>query len=103
MLTAVQNGRLTQARLIELMATNPRRIYGLPSQPDTHVEVEMTAYTIQNESLHTKCGWTPFAGMEATGKVRRVILRGEVVYENGQLLAAPGSGKLIPDMETKFR
>ncbi len=97
MLTAVQDGRLSLSRLIELMVTNPRRIYGLPEQPDTHVDVEMVPFTISNEHLYTKCGWTPFAGRQATGRVRRVVLRGVPVVENGRVLAAPGTGQVITD------
>ena len=95
MLTGVKNGRLTSERLIELMATNPRRIYNLPSQPDTEIEVTMEPYTISNDNLYTKCGWTPFAGMTVAGRVSRVRLYGELVYENGRVLAPPGSGRLL--------
>ncbi|MBN1991553.1 MAG: amidohydrolase family protein [Anaerolineae bacterium] len=102
MLTAVQEGRLTLERLIELMATNPRRIFNLPAQADTYVEVDPQAqYTISNQDLQTKCGWTPFAGMIATGRVQRVILRGETVFDVSQaarrrVLARPGSGWVWP-------
>ena len=51
---------------------------------------------IRNESLFTKCGWTPFDGVEVAGRVERVTLYGQVVYENGRLLAQPGSGDVIP-------
>lgn len=95
MLTAVSQNRLTLDRLITLMFTNPKRIYDLPDQPDTKVEVEMTPSRIQNEMMKSKCGWTPFHGREVTGFVKRVTLRGRVVYENGELLAQPGYGKLI--------
>jgi len=95
MLTAVENGRLTLPRLVELMHTNPRRIFGLPEQPETHVEVEMMPTIIRNENLFTKCGWTPFDGREVAGRVTRVVLRGEVVFENGRVLAEPGNGRLI--------
>ncbi len=95
MLTAVTQNRLTLARLIELMHTNPRRIYNLPEQPDTQVEVEMMPTAINQEIMHSKCGWTPFAGMTVNGRVRRVALRGAVVYEDGEVLAAPGSGRVI--------
>ncbi|MCA9962437.1 MAG: amidohydrolase family protein [Anaerolineales bacterium] len=95
MLTAMGNGRFTLDRLIDLMYTNPRRIYNLPAQPDTQVEVDMTPTIIQNEQMHSKCGWTPFHGREVAGRVQRVILRGQLVYENGQVLAAPGSGQII--------
>ena len=102
MLTAV-NGRPTMPqaklsldRLIELMHSNPRRIFNLPEQPDTYIEVDMQPYTIQNDQLHSKCGWTPFAGMQVNGRVQRVYLRGDCVYEQGKIVAARGSGQLIP-------
>lgn len=97
MLTAVDEGRLSEERLIALMSSNPRRIFGLPSQEDTEVQVETgVPYTIRNENVYSKCGWTPFAGMRVTGRVQRVILRGRVVYEDGRVLAEPGQGKVLP-------
>ena len=96
MLTAVHDGRLSLERLVDLMANNPRRIFNLPEQPETQVEAEIgPAWTIRDEDLHTKCGWSPFAGLTVRGRVKRVVLRGETVYENGQVLAAPGSGLLV--------
>ena len=100
MLTAVENGRLTLNRLIQLMHTNPRRIFNLPEQPDTHVEVEMTPTTIQNKNLFTKVGWTPFDGTKVAGQVKRVILRGQTVFQDGELFAQPGSGTVIPKSST---
>ena len=97
MLTAVANGRLSLTRLLALMYHNPRQIYGLPVQPDTSVEVDMgSSYIIGNEAMHSKCGWTPFAGWEVTGRVVRVVLRGEPVFENGRVLAERGTGRVIP-------
>ena len=97
MLTAVAEGRLDQARLVALMATNPRRIFGLPEQPDTFVEVETGIRdTIENDRVQSKCGWTPFAGRTVTARVRRVVLRGKTVYADGKVTAAPGSGRLLP-------
>ncbi len=98
MLTAVQQGRLSMERLVELMALNPRRIFGLPAQPDTHVEIDPEArYTLANDRLYTRCGWTPFAGMMVQGLVRRVTLRGRAVYdvERPDALAPPGAGQVI--------
>lgn len=96
MLTAVTQNRLTLDRLIELMATNPRRIYNLPEQLDTRVEVELTPTVIRSAAMHSKCGWTPFDGLAVAAQVRRVILRGGVVFEDGVVTAVPGSGQIIP-------
>lgn len=97
MLTAVDEGRLSQERLVALMSSNPRRIFGLPEQEHTEVQVVIGApYTIGNEQVHSKCGWTPFADMRVTGRVQRVILRGRVAYEDGRVLGEAGWGKLLP-------
>ena len=84
MLTAVSKGRLTLDRLVALMARNPRRIYHLPTQPETWIEVDPEdRHVIDNEGLHTKCGWSPFAGRRVRGRIRRVQLRGDLVFDDG--------------------
>ncbi len=96
LLTAVHDGLLDLDDIIARCADNPRRIYGLPPQPDTWVEVDVDAtYELVNAGLKTRVGWTPFAGQRVYGRVQRVILRGETVYAQGDVLAAPGSGKVL--------
>jgi len=41
MLTAVSQGRLSLSHLIDKMCHNPRKIFGLPEQLDTYVEVNL--------------------------------------------------------------
>jgi dihydroorotase len=87
MLTAVREGRLSLDRLIVLLSENPRRIFNLPTQPDTWVEVDPeTSYVITDEGLHTKCGWSPFFGFPVWGKVLRVCYRGRLVMQDGRIL-----------------
>ena len=84
MLTAVREGRLSMERLIDLMSVNPRRIFGLPSQPESWIEVNLDeSYTIRNEELQTKCGWSPFAGFTVWGRIKRVCYRGCTVIQDG--------------------
>ncbi len=94
MLTAVSQNRLTLNRLITIMHDNPLLIYDLPEQPKTKVEVEMTPAIIRNSDMHSKCSWTPFDGMEVTARVKKVTLRGKIVFENGRVLAKKGSGQV---------
>lgn len=93
LLTAINEGRLSLERLIELCSTNPKKVFGIPNQEDTHVEVETIPYTLDPNNLFTKCGWTPFAGMKVTGKVKKVVLRGQLVYD-GQNIFSP-YGKVL--------
>ena len=96
MLTAVAAGRLTLDRLVDLMATTPRRVFALPDPPDTYVEVDPAArWTIRNADQYTHCGWTPFDGHAVQGQVRRVVLRGTEVVRDGTVLAAPGNGQVL--------
>jgi carbamoyl-phosphate synthase/aspartate carbamoyltransferase/dihydroorotase len=93
LLTAVDGKRLTLNVLIEKMYTNPKRIFSLPDQPETWVEVDEDAtYEIKASEQFTRCGWTPFEGWKVKGKVRKVVLRGKTAFEDGKILAPAGYG-----------
>jgi carbamoyl-phosphate synthase/aspartate carbamoyltransferase/dihydroorotase len=94
LLTAVHDGRLTVEQLTEKCWTNPRRIFHLPAQPETWIEVDQDAtYEIRAADQHTRCGWTPFEGWKVRGRLRRVMLRGTEVFKDGALSAPPGIGR----------
>jgi carbamoyl-phosphate synthase/aspartate carbamoyltransferase/dihydroorotase len=81
---------------VSLTHEAPRRIFDLPVQPDTYVEVDPNdRYSLDHEGLFTKCGWTPFEGVLVQGRVRRVVLRGRNVCQDGQVQAEPGSGRIV--------
>jgi len=93
-LTAVNQGLLSLEELIDLCYTNPKRIFSLPDQPDTWVEVnEDVVWQIHAAHLHSRAGWTPFEGRQVQGKVTRVVLRGTEVFKHGQVLSPPGFGR----------
>jgi carbamoyl-phosphate synthase/aspartate carbamoyltransferase/dihydroorotase len=96
LLTAVNEKRLTLDVLIEKMHTNPKRIFRLPDQPETWVEVDEDAiYEVRAADQFTRCGWTPFEGWKVKGKVRKVVLRGQTAFEDGKILVPPGYGRNI--------
>jgi dihydroorotase len=100
LLTAVAEGRLSLERLVELTYDAPRRIFGLPAQPDTWLEVDTEErYLLDQAGLHTKCSWTPFAGMSVVGRVQRVVLRGETAFAAGKIRVEPGFGRVIAPVE----
>ncbi len=94
--TAVDAGRLTLDDVIQKSVINPRKIFKLPDQPETWIEVdETTEYEIKASEQFTRCGWTPFEGWQVKGKVRKVVLRGKVAFEDGKILVEPGYGKNV--------
>lgn len=95
-LTAAGDGRLTMDDIILRMHVNPRRIFNLPEQPGTWVEVDENAeYEIKAENLFTRCGWTPFEGWKVRGRVKKVVLRGRTAFEDGRILVQKGYGRNV--------
>jgi carbamoyl-phosphate synthase/aspartate carbamoyltransferase/dihydroorotase len=100
LLTAVHEDRLTLDDIITRLHTNPRRIFGLPDQPDTWIEIDPDAeYEIRAADMHSRCGWTPFEGWRVRGRLARVVLRGQEAFREGVVFAQPGSGKNIRTLE----
>ncbi|MEW6093630.1 MAG: amidohydrolase family protein [Chloroflexota bacterium] len=96
LLTAVSDGRLTISQLIEKSVTNPRRIFFLPEQPETWVEVDENArYEIKASEMHSRCGWTPFEGWQVKGRVKRAVLRGREAFKGRKILVEPGYGRNV--------
>ena len=103
LLTAVSEGRLSIEDLVLRMVTNPRRIFNLPEQLDTWIEVDPQAeWEVRAKELCTRCRWTPFEGWKVRGRIRRVVLHGREVYKGGQVLAPPGSGRNVRLKEPEY-
>ena len=97
---AAQGRRLTLDDVIQKMSANPRKIFHLPEQPETWVEVDEDAeYEIKASEQFTRCGWTPFEGWKVRGKVRRVVLRGKTAFEDGKILVEAGYGRNVRESE----
>jgi dihydroorotase-like cyclic amidohydrolase len=104
MFDAMLRGRLTLARMIELMALEPARIAGIADRKgaiaigrdaDLVIVDPDRESTIANETLETKPRWTPFAGRRVRGSPRMTILRGTVIMRDGAVVAKPGVGRLL--------
>ena len=103
MLDAHNQGKLSFSRLVDLVSTRPSEVFELRQKGSlavgkdadiTLVDLNRT-YTITNEDVLSKCGWTPYAGRTITGAVTRTILRGHDVYVDGNVVGAPGYGKMV--------
>jgi carbamoyl-phosphate synthase/aspartate carbamoyltransferase/dihydroorotase len=96
LLNAVDQGRLSLEDIISRMHTNPKKIFNLPDQPETFVEIDLSEkWEIKAANLHSRCGWTPFEGFQVQGRVTRVVLRDQEVFAEGQILAQPGYGNSV--------
>lgn len=101
LLNAVNEGKLSLEDVINKFHRNPRKIFNLPEQPNTYVEVDLDEqWTIPAKPAHSKAHWTPFAGQTIKGSIHRVVLRGEVAFVDGEVLIAPGYGQNVREWNT---
>jgi dihydroorotase len=107
MLNAVNEGRLSLERLVDLLAHGPQRIYGMARKGRLTVgyDADLTIvdlgheHVITHEEQASRVGWTPFAGWKVKGWPVRTIVRGRSVMIDGQLQGAP-SGRAVRFVET---
>ena len=96
MLNHVAEGRLTLARLIDLTSAGPQRVFGIVGKgriavgydADFSVVDLKARWTVEENWLASRCGWSPFTGMTLTGKPVGTIVRGDRVMWEGSLANA---------------
>jgi carbamoyl-phosphate synthase/aspartate carbamoyltransferase/dihydroorotase len=94
MVLAFREGRVSEERLIELLATNAQRVFGLQPPPGTWTLIDADAtWVVSDDALRTSPGWSPFSGMRVRGRVREVRIRGQLAFDGEEVAWAPGSGR----------
>ena len=109
MLNHVAEGRLSLQRLIDLTSAGPQRVFGLVGKGRIAVGydadftmVDLKArWTVDEDWLASRCGWSPFTGMALTGRPVGTIVRGERVMWEGEL-ANQATGRPIRFEATEF-
>jgi dihydropyrimidinase len=100
----VRAGRISLNRMIELLCTNPAKLFGLyprkgtiavGSDADIVVFDPDRNFTISSATDHSKSDYNLFEGTEVTGTPEVVLLRGQVLVEHDELVAEPGIGQFV--------
>jgi dihydropyrimidinase len=100
----VRAGRISLNRMVELLSTNPAKLFGLyprkgtiavGSDADIIVFDPEKKVTISAATHHSKSDYNLFEGTEVTGVPEIVLLRGNVLVEDGELVASPGIGQFV--------
>ncbi len=107
LLDHVAAGRLSLARLIELTSAGPQRVFGLVGKgriavgydADFSVVDLKARWTIAEDWLASRCGWSPFAGMALTGRPVGTVIRGRRVMWEAELIGA-AAGEPVRFQET---
>jgi dihydroorotase len=107
LLDHVNAGRMSLERFVDLTSAGAARIFGIAGKGRialgfdadfTLVDLKATR-KIENSWIASKCGWTPFDGIETTGWPIATIIRGQIVMREGVLTAA-GQGLPVRFGET---
>ncbi|HUZ97958.1 MAG TPA: dihydropyrimidinase [Gaiellaceae bacterium] len=100
----VRTGRISLNRMVELLATNPAKLFGLyprkgtiavGSDADIVVFDPEKKVTITAKTQHSKVDYNLYEGTQVTGSPEVVLLRGNVLVENDELVASPGVGQFV--------
>lgn len=109
MLTHVNAGRLSLQRFVDLTSAGPQRIFGIVGKGRiaegydadfTLVDLKRTE-TINADWSKSRCGWTPFEGMQATAWPVGTIVRGIDVMRDGEIVNK-GCGNPVKFEATTF-
>ena len=103
LLTLANKGLLTLSRLVELLATNPARVFGLPRKGKIQVgsDGDVVLVDLKKEGridssrFFSKARFSPFDGVITKGAVRSTIVNGTLVYDEGAMVAREGSGRIL--------
>ena len=100
----VREGRITLNRMVELLATNPAKLFGLYPRKGTIAvgsDADLVVFdperkvTIAAATQQSKSDYNLYEGTEVTGSPEVVLVRGTVVVENGELKVEPGFGQFV--------
>ncbi|HUD19620.1 MAG TPA: amidohydrolase family protein [Patescibacteria group bacterium] len=84
---AIVEKKLTTDKMIDLLYTKPKKIFTIPDQPNTFIELDpVKPYVVGSTGYETKCGWSPFDGWELSGCIERVVLRGKLLVDGGKIV-----------------
>jgi len=100
----VRAGRISMNRMVELLCTNPAKLFGLYPRKGTIAvgsDADIVVFdpdrklTISAATHHSKSDYNLFEGTEVTGTPEVVLLRGQVLVENDELQVEPGYGQFV--------
>lgn len=108
MLTAYNEGKIELSAIQKLMSENPAEIMKIARRGKLKegyyadvivVDTEKEWIAGVDDTLESKCGWTPYENYKLKGKNIMTIVNGEIVYENGKINENIKKGKSVEFFE----
>jgi len=103
LLTEVKRGRLSIADVVRLMAEKPAEIFKLKGRgclkegnnADLTVVDLNRKYKIEASNFHSKAKYSPFDQWTVEGRPVKTFVNGQLIMDDGEIVAKAGSGKII--------
>lgn len=103
LLTEVYRGRLTIAKLAKLTAEKPCEIFKLKGRGNiiegNHADLTVVdlkrKYKIDASKFYSKAKYSPFDGWNAVGRAVKTFVEGQLVMDEGEIVAKAGCGRII--------
>ncbi len=106
----VSKGKITLNKFVEVASTNAAKIFGMfprkgtiavGSDADIILIDPNEKHTISAKTHHMNVDYSGYEGWELTGKVKTVLLRGQVAIDNNECKLQKGYGKFIKRNKVK--
>jgi dihydroorotase len=103
LLSAVKYGRLNLELLVSLCSESPAQIFGLERKGriEKGLDADMVLFSegeiarVDEGSLLSSAGWSPYADREVAPKPNIVIVQGKVIARDGQIVGKKPTGKWV--------
>ena len=103
LLTQMNRGLVSLRRIIEMLATNPCRVFRLDGKGkiEPGADADITLVDVKKQSkidsseFFSRAKYSPFDGIRTRGKVLSTIVGGNVVFDENCIVRGPGAGRIL--------
>lgn len=103
LLDAAAAGKVPLGRAIDAACHQPAKKFGLAGvkgEIETGCDADLVfaafgaPWTITDDEVLSRCGWTPYNGRSCNVRIESTMLRGKFIYRDGKVVGEAGNGRL---------
>ena len=103
LMTFASQGRISYETIVQMFCARPASLYGIEGKGrvDVGFDADLVLFDpnekwiVDESKLHSKCGWSPYNGVEFTGRIHSVYLSGKLAVVNCEPVGGPHGKCLV--------